>query len=181
MFKFPSIYQFPPFFTKQIHLATASSQLQLWCNLVLEYCKFYGIWVLNMEGEAVSSSLESAPTGGIFKNTEINRELRPEYVKEVVLQLCKSGHLEMINSSQFLVYHKTLDEMAQMLLLYIEDTGQQNSILTIYELTQGEINAQQWFHGIDQRILLKVINILVQMKRAVLLKDGDQIQGVKIQ
>lgn len=63
-FPFPSIYSFPPFFTRQPNSQTWTSQLSLWSSLILGYCRYNRIWRID---------LNTAIEWDLFSNKEINR------------------------------------------------------------------------------------------------------------
>ncbi|ODV93440.1 hypothetical protein PACTADRAFT_52028 [Pachysolen tannophilus NRRL Y-2460] len=195
-FKFPSIYEFPPFFTKQPNLSTYNSQLSIWCKLILEYCKFYKIWQLNIEGKVISINDESDETIGlslptkikensIFENKSINRRLKPDFIKDIISELQRQQHLEFIdnttNQQQFYIFWYTVEEWSSLILQWIENTGQQGTVLTLFELRNSPLSSNQEFHNMDHGVLIKVLNKLVEKKRATIMKDEqNQIVGVKI-
>lgn len=67
-FLFPSIYSFPPFFTKQPNPQTWSHQLSQWIQLILAYCKF----TKTSEFNAISNQLVN--DSELFNNKAIKRE-----------------------------------------------------------------------------------------------------------
>ena len=78
----------------------------------------------------------------------------------------------------------------------VEETGQKNTVLTLYELTEGETSVSQGkllqlgnrrphnahkaveIHGMDPDILQKSLNVLVKRGKAQVFGSEDQ-QGVK--
>lgn len=65
-------------------------------------------------------------------------------------------------------------------ILQISNTGQEGSVLTLYELRMGELSQTQEFSGMKEETMFKVIDTLVNDGRARILKDKDgQIAGVK--
>jgi ESCRT-II complex subunit VPS25 len=79
--------------------------------------------------------------------------------------------------------------------LQVEETGQKHTVLTLYELTEGEATSSQGrdflhvdelcchsqqveFHGMDPELLQKALNILVKRGKAQVFGQEDQ-QGVK--
>ncbi|GMF98714.1 hypothetical protein BVG19_g5218 [[Candida] boidinii] len=220
-FEFPSIYNFPPFFTKQPNLQTWESQLSHWIRLILKYCEFYKIYAINLDGtpkDATSTNLNdddddvddlegyqagSGSAGGgngedadedelkiknnsIFNNTKISRSLKTDMIREVLIELVKLNKGEWINDKDFksglYIYWKTPEEWSDIILEFIENTGQQNSILTIYELRKSELVKDKEFYNINEQILIKSLYILVKKGRAQILKDeeNNSIAGVKI-
>lgn len=83
---YPPIYHFPPFFTLQRNPSTYSSQLKLWTRFILDYCQFYRIFSLDVEG-----TWEKAGAGGLFRNETIKRELSLDAKREVLKALVEEG------------------------------------------------------------------------------------------
>ncbi|GME98313.1 unnamed protein product [[Candida] boidinii] len=107
-------------------------------------------------------------------------------IREVLIELVKLNKGEWINDKDFksglYIYWKTPEEWSDIILEFIENTGQQNSILTIYELRKSELVKDKEFYNINEQILIKSLYILVKKGRAQILKDDENnsIAGVKI-
>lgn len=54
----------------------------------------------------------------------------------------------------------------------------QNTVVTLYELSQGEDAKNQDFFGMDQEVLIKVLQVLQKQGKCELILD-DEMQGVK--
>ncbi|CCH42087.1 Vacuolar protein-sorting-associated protein 25 [Wickerhamomyces ciferrii] len=199
-YKFPQIYNFPPFFTKQPNEQTWQAQLNNWIQLILSYCKANKVWILNNKGEALSQGniedLEESITSlsinqddgiskdGIFVNNKIQRRLEPQVINEIFQQMVKNNDAFYITkkdqSSVFINFYRP-EDWASMILEWIESTGQNGTVLTMYEISQGDLSLNKEFHGIHPVILETALNVLVKRSRAQLLKDEDgKIAGVKI-
>ncbi|CAG8572215.1 13868_t:CDS:2, partial [Acaulospora colombiana] len=61
-----------------------------------------------------------------------------------------------------LIYWRKPEEWASLIDKWVLDSGLNNSILTIYEIAHGEETEGLEFHGLDQTILLKALDILVK-------------------
>lgn len=98
-FPFPTIYQFPPFFTRQLSERTWHAQLVNWNSLILAYCRYYRIYTLDLS--RTSSKLQQLPTltqkprgeidGELFWNRKINRALQTETIKAVFEYMVMHG------------------------------------------------------------------------------------------
>ena len=64
-FTFPSLYSFPPFFTRQPNPATWNHQLAQWQQLVLAYARYNKLWQVD-----ISQLSSAAPP---FANPQIKR------------------------------------------------------------------------------------------------------------
>ncbi|MCJ1223665.1 hypothetical protein MMC12_000308 [Toensbergia leucococca] len=94
------------------------------------------------------------------------------------------------------IYWRRPEEWAEVLSSWVEETGQKSTVLTLYELTNGEATASQGlfshvtknsnegtdqateFYGMDADILHKSLSILVKRGRAQVFGAEDQ-RGVK--
>ena len=62
----PSIYSFPPFFTRQPNAQTYAAQRAAWTNLILGYYRSKRLWRIDVNQETI----EKVP---IFSNKDIQR------------------------------------------------------------------------------------------------------------
>lgn len=60
----------------------------------------------------------------------------------------------------------------------VDETGQKNTVLTLYELTESEATMSQEFHGMDPELLQRALGVLVKRGKAQVFGQGDE-QGVK--
>lgn len=198
-FTFPKIYNFPPFFTKQPNEQTWSAQRQQWVQLILSYCRFHRIWIMNdrgvvlSQGDVESESLEDSQqdvdsTSEVFHNEAIDRQLDIDTIRLLFKEMLRSGDVSPVdgksksNSTQYYVNWNRPDDWAAMVLEWIESTGQAGTVLTLYEIANGDLSLKQEFHGIHPRILEMAIKVLVKRGRAQILRDEDgRIGGVKVQ
>ncbi|GMM35019.1 ESCRT-II subunit protein [Saccharomycopsis crataegensis] len=238
-FVFPSIYYFPPFFTKQPNQRAFESQIRNWGQLIVEYCKYHKIWAINKNGSIVSKGIigsnevvsDDRPSAGdnisnnnnednntnngddddgeghhspddgnvserleLFNNTKINRHLKIEFIEEIFKYMVTNNmsgwhNQDILNNYQrksdsrdsIIVYWKTPDDWAAMILEFIESTGNSGSIMTLYELTLGEMVRGQEFYGLHPFLLHQSLQVLVNQNRAQLMKDENGVvAGMKI-
>lgn len=148
-FPFPRDYFFPPFFTRQTNLTTHHAQLVKWASLVLSYCRHYRIFKLPLPGSAntpiADAAAAAAATGDpseLFHNKTLNRRLSLADAREVIDVLRKDGRAEYVGGGDsgdvVWVYWRKPEEWAALLEAWIDETAQKGSVLTMYELTQGE-------------------------------------------
>lgn len=133
-FQFPREYHFPPFFTPQPNLTTHHAQLTKWSSLILSYTKHHRLFKL---------SLSSASESDLFSNRRINRHLGPSDIREVIDFMRKDGRAEYAGGDKtpgdvVFVYWRKPEEWAGLVEAYVEETAQKGSVLTVYELTDGE-------------------------------------------
>lgn len=155
-FPFPREYYFPAFFTRQTNLNTLHAQLVKWSTLVLSYCRHHRLFKLGLSPSpsstttTASSSAESASadTQDLFYNRKLNRRLALADVREVIAFMRKEGRAEYVDGSGgsggdgggdvVWVYWRTPEEWAALIEAWVDETAQKGTVLTLYELTEGE-------------------------------------------
>lgn len=174
-FNYPWEYNFPPFFTIQPNLETRKAQLEAWRSLILDYCQSQNIHQLHLR-----DWLNKPP----FCNDTIDRRLSLDSLKLIINSLVEKKFAEWVGGSagkekeSCLIYARPPDQWAKIIYDYIKERSLNNSILTFYELLEGESTQGREFHQLDEIIFLKALKILEkQGKAAVIEMDGNK--GVK--
>lgn len=139
-FKYPQEYYFPAFFTRQTNLTTHHAQLRTWTALVLAYTRHHRLFRLRLS-EAAESEL--------FFNRRLERRLQMPDIRELMDVMVKDGRAEYVATSSaaasadggqdvVLMYWKKPEEWAALVESYVEETAQKGSVLTVYELSEGD-------------------------------------------
>ncbi|KAI0887938.1 ESCRT-II complex, vps25 subunit [Annulohypoxylon maeteangense] len=192
-FDFPREYNFPPFFTKQTNLTTLHAQLEKWSSLILSYCRHHRLFRLSL-------SYEGSAYEDLFRNRRLNKSLRLADAREVLDFMRKEGRAEPVSGSGgggggissisgmgggkevvgdvFWIYWRSPEEWAEVVEAWVEETGQKNTVLTLYELTEGDGTRGTEFYGLDAEILQKALQVLVKRGKAQIFGQEDQ-QGIK--
>ncbi|KAI1380294.1 ESCRT-II complex, vps25 subunit [Hypoxylon crocopeplum] len=185
-FTFPREYHFPPFFTRQENLTTLHSQLEKWSSLILAYCRHHRLF-------RVSLSYEGTPHEALFRNRRLGRSLHVADAREVFRFMRREGRAEPDGRGDdkgggsgggnggadvFWVYWRTPEEWAGLVEAWVDETAQKGTVLTLYELTEGEAAKGTEFHGLDPELLQKALQVLVKRGKAQIFGQEDQ-QGVK--
>ncbi|KAL3956390.1 hypothetical protein ACCO45_009236 [Purpureocillium lilacinum] len=182
-FAFPREYHFPAFFTRQTNLTTHHAQLTKWSALVLAYARHHRIFRL---------ALSAAADSDLFRNPRIDRRLGPADIRELVDFMRKDGRAEYYYHSSsgggggsaaaagkegdvVFIYWRKPEEWAAAVEAYVEETGQKGSVLTVYELTEGEGTRGTELHGMDSEVLLKALNVLVKRGKAQIFGQEDSL------
>jgi len=76
------------------------------------------------------------------------------------------------------IWWRKPEEWATLIASWVEATGQKGSVLTLYELIEGEATEKQEFHGMDMEVMRKSLNTLAKKGKAQVFGEADQ-QGVK--
>ena len=168
----PPIYDYPPLFTLQPNLDTRQKQIDTWISILLNYAQ---------ENKRTTWTLSSE---GVFTNPKISRSLDSSFILLLYHELVKRNLAEWKKDSKnsvLFLYYKTPDEWATILYQYIIDTGQTNSVLTLFELLQGDDTLNQEFHGLDSDFFKsKILDVLVKSGKATLLSASDENEiGIK--
>lgn len=157
-FPFPREFQFPPFFSRQPNAQTHHAQLLKWSSLIIAYCRHHRIFKLSLSSSSSStpstfspssSSLTNPASGPdpapgadeLFHNRKLDKHLSVEDVKEVVEFMRKDGRAEYVGAKEgdvVWVYWRTPEEWAGLVEEWVEGTGQKGSVLTVYELVEGD-------------------------------------------
>ncbi|KAK7736582.1 hypothetical protein SLS53_007014 [Cytospora paraplurivora] len=203
-FQFPREYYFPAFFTRQTNLNTLHAQLVKWSSLVLSYCQHHRIFKLSLSptssnptststtttttttATTASPTTTGPDTEEIFHNRKLNRRLALADVREVVDFMRRDGRAEYVGKEEegkgggdvVWVYWRTPEEWAGVIEGWVDETAQKGTVLTLYELTEGEATRGTEFHGLDQELLQKALNVLVRRGKAQIFGQEDS-QGVK--
>ncbi|KAI0968278.1 ESCRT-II complex subunit-domain-containing protein [Xylaria arbuscula] len=177
-FQFPREYHFPPFFTRQPNLSTRHSQHSKWASLILSYCAYHRLYKL---------SLTSPGTADLFHNRRIDRRLGLADAREVLEFMRRDGRVEFVHAASkggeddgdvVWVYWRTPEEWAALVEGWVDETAQKGTVLTLYELSQGDATTGTEFHGLDPELLQKALQVLVKRNKAQIFGQEDQL-GVK--
>lgn len=168
-FAYPWEYNFPPFFTIQPNLETRKAQLESWRSLILDYCQHHNIHQLHLR-----DCLNKPP----FHNESINRRLTPESLKIIIDSLVEKKFAEWLNKESCLVYSRPPSQWAKIISDYVKEKSIQNTVLTFYEILEGDSTEGREFHRLDETIFLKALKILEKEGKAVII-EMDGHRGVK--
>ena len=172
-FEWPSIYNFPPFFTIQPNHDTLQKQLESWRELVLKYFRHNKLSRLDIN-EAGSMPL--------FNNEKIGRKLNQDAIMKVLESLAKLGNVEWEgkDKKRCLVYWRGPKEWADIIYKWAFESGMTNQICTVYELHAGDNTIGEEFHGMDVTVLRKSLGMLEKQGKAqVFHGENEDEEGVK--
>ncbi|RMZ82778.1 hypothetical protein DV738_g1491, partial [Chaetothyriales sp. CBS 135597] len=173
-FSFPTHYSFPPFFTPQPTLQTRQAQLRRWSMLIQAYCRHQRVYSLNL-----ASALDTP----LFHNTAIRKRVSLQHAKDIIdFMSSPDGDARAEwrgpDKTAAWIWWRTPDEWAELISTWVDETGQKNVVLTLYELVEGEATVSQDFHGLEKPILQRSLATLVKKGRAQVFGSDGQ-EGVK--
>lgn len=76
------------------------------------------------------------------------------------------------------LYWRSPEEWAALLASWVEATGQRSTVLTLYELLEGDAAQGQPFWGMPVEVARTAVAVLVRRGKAQTLGEGDGL-GVK--
>ncbi|KAK4688862.1 ESCRT-II complex subunit VPS25, partial [Tremellales sp. Uapishka_1] len=173
-FIFPPIWSFPPFYTLQPSPSTLAHQIGLWKNLVLSWAKHARVFVVDCENDE---------PGEVFRNKAIDRRLLPASLKVVLASMAKDGQAAADppkSTSNYLIYWKRPDEWGNLIYAWVTENGLNASIMTFYELTDGDLSHTTEFYQLPTPLLRRALDTLVKKGKAQIFKGEDEAgEGVR--
>lgn len=148
---------------------------------------------------AAGGEAATAGTGGghdvqeLFHNKRIDRRLSLADARDVLEHMRKEGRAEPASPSSssssageaaggggdvWWIYWRTPEEWAAMIEGYVDETAQRGTVLTLYELVEGEGTRGRDFYGLHPDLLQKALQTLVKRGKAQIFGHEDS-QGVK--
>ncbi|MCJ1401139.1 hypothetical protein MMC11_004351 [Xylographa trunciseda] len=177
-FNFPPSHSFPPFWTIQPTLSTRAAQYRKWAALILAYCQHQRLYSL---------TLTDALQTPLFHNSTLHKRLTLGEARQVIDWMCSTdgdGRAEWIvagdgrGKERAWIWWRSVEEWGESIREWVEATGQKNTVLTLYELVEGESTVDQDFHGLDPEVLQRALAGLVKRGKAQVFGSADE-QGVK--
>ncbi|KAF4391763.1 vacuolar protein sorting-associated protein 25 [Cannabis sativa] len=170
-FKLPHFFNYPPYFTLQPVRDIREKQIQLWKELILEYCRFQKIFVVGLE--------EDFP---LFSNAVIERFLSHEAREAFLSAVVSEGRGEWLDKGHrkcLILWHR-IQEWADIVLNFVKDNGLEDSVMTIEEIRSGIESRGTELHGIDRTILMRALKLLEQKGKLAIFKGSSaDDEGVK--
>ncbi|KAG2103109.1 ESCRT-II complex vps25 subunit [Suillus discolor] len=174
-FLLPSIHSAPPFFTEQPNQSTHAHLTEKWIHLILTYARHKRLFVLRVE----DAEVPGGEWDEILRNERINRRILPQYLSSLMAIMVAKNLAVYEPSKQtraVLLYWRLPEEWADVLHSWATATGQLNTILTFYEISDPPI--QSPLSGIPIPLLRRAITILSRSNRAQIIGVADG-EGVR--
>lgn len=177
---------FPAFYTLQPNLTTRARQLDLWTQLIRSHTSSRKIFTLNLSSPP--ADLFTLPSSSTDAAGRSARALKPADIRTVLdhMALPSTGSLvEWISaptrgaqSNSAYIWWRSPGEWADLLLAWVEETGQRGTVLTLYELRFGDGAEGREWSGMDEGMLRKVLGVVVKKGRGQVFGEGGG-EGVK--
>lgn len=170
----PAYTTFPPFYTLQPNLTTRTRQLSLWTQHILSYTSHARIFKLSLTN----------PPPNLFANPSLHRSLSPPDTRTVLEHMVSHGQAAWLppasrgeQSTTAWIFWRSLAEWADAVYAWVDGRGLRASVLTVYELREGEESGREW-EGCEEGFLRLVLGVLVGRGKAVVFGEGEG-EGVK--
>jgi len=146
--------------------------MQLWIDLILDYSKATKVYEYDVM-EASKSPL--------FANQKINRKLNGDGIRIVFEELVIAGNGEWQGKekNRVTVFWRRPEEWGNLIYKWVSDNGKLGTVLTIYELREGDDVSRQEFYQLDQKVMMKALQSLEKQKKAEIFSASEDSIGVK--
>ncbi|XP_077234279.1 E2F/DP family winged-helix DNA-binding domain-containing protein [Tasmannia lanceolata] len=170
-FKLPQIFNYPPYFTLQPVRDTREKQVQLWRELILDYCRSQKIFVIGLE--------EDFP---LFTNPVIERSLNHEAREVFLAALVSEGRAEWMDKGhkKCLILWLRIQDWADCILRFVKENGLEDGVITLEEIRSGIESRGTELAGIDRTVLMRALRLLENKGKATIFKGTSaDDEGVK--
>ncbi|XVE57366.1 hypothetical protein DITRI_Ditri04bG0085700 [Diplodiscus trichospermus] len=150
-FKLFHFFNYPPYFTLQPVRETCEKQVQLWKELILEYCRTQKIFVIGLEEEF-----------SLFSKSVIERKrysFKSSDTSETVCYICLTD---------------------STLIKLVKDNEFEDSVMTVEEIHSRIESRGTELQGIGRKIIMRALKLLEQKGKLAIFKGtlADD-EGVK--
>ncbi|ESR45920.1 hypothetical protein CICLE_v10002637mg [Citrus x clementina] len=170
-FKLPAFFNYPPYFTLQPVRDTREKQIQLWKELILDYCRTQKVFLILLE--------EEFP---LFSNPVIERSLNNEARETFLSALVSEGRAEWLDKGHrkcLILWHR-IQDWADIILGFVKDNGLEDSVMTVEEIRLGIESRGTELHGMDRTILMRALKLLEHKGKVAIFKGTSaDDEGVK--
>ncbi|KAK0605962.1 hypothetical protein LWI29_032634 [Acer saccharum] len=170
-FKLPAFFNYPPYFTLQLVRETREKQVQLWKELILDYCRTQKIFVIGLE--------EEFP---LFSNLVIERSLSNEAREAFLSALVSEGRAEWLDKGHrkcLILWHR-IQDWADLILSFVKENGLEDSVMTVEEIRSGIESRGTELQGMDRTVLMRALKVLENKGKLAIFKGTSaDDEGVK--
>ncbi|GKA98960.1 vacuolar protein sorting-associated protein 25 [Tanacetum coccineum] len=140
---------------------TREKQIQLWKELILDYCRTQKIFVIGLE--------QDFP---LFSNPAIERSLNHEAREAFLSALVSDGRAEWMdkNRRQCLILWHRIKDWADLILNFVKENGLEDSVMTVDEIRTGIESRGTDIHGMDRTVLLRALKLLENKGKLAIFK-----------
>ncbi|KAJ3760154.1 ESCRT-II complex vps25 subunit [Lentinula raphanica] len=169
-FLLPSIHSAPPFFTQQPHPTSLSIATDQWIQIILKYARHRRLFTIRVQDAETPGNVWDE----ILRNERINRKLLPSYLSYIFTQMVSRKIAVYDPPKQdrsILIYWRLPEEWAEVLYEWVSSTGNLNTIMTFYEITDPPIESP--LSALPIPLLRQAITILAKSNRAQIIAIAE--------
>ncbi|KAF3447699.1 hypothetical protein FNV43_RR08402 [Rhamnella rubrinervis] len=159
------------FFSLQPVRDTREKQVQLWKELILDYCRTQKIFIVGLE--------EEFP---LFSNPVIERSLSHEAREAFISALVSEGRAEWLDKGHrkcLILWHR-IQEWADIILNFVKENGLEDSVMTVEEIRSGIESRGTELNGIDRTVLMQALKHLEHKGKLAIFKGtSTDDEGIK--
>ncbi|KAF8634193.1 hypothetical protein AX15_001008 [Amanita polypyramis BW_CC] len=174
-FLLPSIHSAPPLFTEQPNPTTQAIATDHWIRLILTYARHRKLFFLKVEDAETSEN----DWDEVLKNERINRKMLPSHLSHIIEAMVKRNVATYEPPKQtrsVMLYWRSPEEWAEVLHSWATSTGQLNTILTYYDITDPPVESD--LKNIPIPLLKRAISILLRTGKAQVIgiSEGEGVR-----
>ncbi|KAJ4849315.1 Vacuolar protein-sorting-associated protein 25 [Turnera subulata] len=181
-FKLPHFFNYPPYFTLQPVRDTREKQVQLWKELILDYCRTQKVFVIALEEEFPLFSNPVIEIGGLRRLNYDAGSLSHEAREAFLSALVSEGRAEWLDKGHrkcLILWHR-IQDWADIIIHFVKDNGLEDGVTTIEEIRSGIESRGTELHGIDRTILMRALKLLENKGKLAIFKGtSTDDEGVK--
>ncbi|KAK4368806.1 hypothetical protein RND71_012598 [Anisodus tanguticus] len=170
-FNLPNFFNYPPYFTLQPVRETREKQIQLWKELIIDFCRTQKIFVIGLE--------EDFP---LFSNPAIERSLSHEARMAFLSALVYDGRAEWMDKGhrKCLVLWHRIQDWADLIVNFVKEYGLEDSVMTVEEIRSGTESRGTELQGMDRTVLMRALKLLEHKGKLAIFKGSSaDDEGVK--
>lgn len=179
-FDFGWEHEFPPFYTPQVHATTLKKQIDTWCDLILRYCE---------SRKLHSTDVDALMNTELCTNKQLKRKLERGFLIRILDELARRGQLSWTNAKnprdvkpeekvRCKIVWRSAADWGALIYDYVSRTSQLGTVLTVFELLEGDETAECEFHAMDRVVFDEAISVLQRNGKAEQF-NVDGAEGVK--
>ncbi|XP_052183712.1 vacuolar protein sorting-associated protein 25-like [Diospyros lotus] len=170
-FKLPHFFNYPPYFTLQPVKDTREKQIQLWKELVVDFCRAQNIFIIELENDFP-----------LFTNPVIERSLSHEAREVFLSALVSEGRAEWMDKGHrkcLILWHR-IQDWADLILAFVKDNGLEDSVMTVEEIRSGTESRGTELHGVERSVLMRALKLLEHKGKLTIFKGAStDDEGIK--
>ena len=159
-FPFPPIYSFCPFWTIQPAMESRRTQAQMWCDIILKWCK-----VNNLNELKVADAIKTP----LFQNKAIDRQLSLKDAEFFLDQLVQKQNAEWMDEkhSKCKIIWRKPAQWGELFYQWAHKNSSEGVVFTFFELREGDDTQGEPFHNMDEKLMTEAIKDLQAKGKAV--------------